>query len=113
MKLIIKPIKFRGNSLDELRTFPDAARREAGYQLDQVQHGRNPDDWKPIKSIGTGVCEIRVRDTAGAFRIIYIAKLKNTVYVLHCFQKKTQKTSPQAISLATQRLKDLLKEQPQ
>ena len=65
-----KPVEFRGSALDDLRAFPEAARREAGHQLDQVQHGREPDDWKPMNTVGRGVREIRIRDTAGAFRVL-------------------------------------------
>ncbi|MDR0275972.1 MAG: type II toxin-antitoxin system RelE/ParE family toxin [Burkholderiaceae bacterium] len=86
-----KPIEFRGRSLDDLRVFPPSARREADHQLDQVQNGEDPDDWKPMNSVGQGVREIRIRDAAGAFRVIYIAKLADAIYVLHCFQKKTEK----------------------
>lgn len=105
-----KPIEFRGSSLDDLRNFPVSAKREAGYQLDLVQNGQDPDDWKPIKGIGPGVREIRIRDDAGIFRIIYIAKFADAIYVLHCFQKKTEKTSTTDIALATKRYKDLLME---
>lgn len=87
-----KPIEFRSGSLDELRAFPVPARREAGHQLDQVQNGQEPDDWKPMNTVGQGVKEIRIRDAAGAFRVIYVAKFADAVYVLHCFQKKTAKT---------------------
>src|ERR1700675_242454 len=65
-----KPVEFRGSALEDLRAFPAAARREAGHQLDQVQHGREPDDWKPMNTVGRGVREIRIRDTAGAFRVL-------------------------------------------
>lgn len=69
-----KPVVFRATALDDLRAFPLSARREAGHQIDQVQHGGDPDDWKPIQSVGKGVREIRVRDEAGAFRVLYVAK---------------------------------------
>ena len=105
-----KPIEFRGSALDDLRAFPQAARREAGYQLDQVQRGREPDDWKPMNTVGQGVREIRIRDAAGAFRVLYVAKFEDAVYVLHCFQKKTQKTRKADLDLAGQRYRDLLKE---
>ncbi|MEJ2420070.1 MAG: type II toxin-antitoxin system RelE/ParE family toxin [Exilibacterium sp.] len=107
---ISKILEFRGGSLDDLRAFPVSARREAGYQLDQVQKGDAPDDWKPMPTIGSGVQEIRVRDSAGAFRIIYVAKFTDIVYVLHCFQKKTQKTSKPDLDLATKRYRELIKE---
>jgi phage-related protein len=105
-----KPVEFRGSALEDLRAFPNAARREAGHQLDQVQHGREPDDWKPMNTVGRGVREIRIRDAAGAFRMLYVAKFEDAVYVLHCFQKKTQKTNKADLDLAGQRYRDLLKE---
>ena len=107
---VSKPVEFRGSALDDLRTFPASARREVGYQLDQVQHGNEPDDWKPMPTIGQGVREIRVRDLAGAFRVVYVAKFADAVYVLHCFQKKTQKTSKTDLDLAENRYRDLMKE---
>jgi phage-related protein len=105
-----KPIEFLGTALDDLRAFPSAARREAGYQLDQVQNGQEPDDWKAMNSIGQGVQEIRIRDAAGIFRVIYVAKFADAVYVLHCFQKKAMKTSKSDLDLAGKRYRDLLKE---
>jgi phage-related protein len=104
------PVEFRGSSLDDLRAFPLAAKRDAGHQLDQVQGGQEPDDWKPMNSVGRGVKEIRIRDAAGAFRIIYIARFADAVYVLHCFQKKTEKTSKTDLDLAAKRYRDLMKE---
>ena len=71
-----KSIQFLGSALDDLRAFPILARREAGYQLDQVQRGNEPDDWKPMTSIGQGVRKIRIRDEAGAFRVIYFSNRK-------------------------------------
>lgn len=102
-----KPVVFLGDSLDALRDFPEGVRREFGFELRQVQLGRDPSDWKPIKTIGPGVREIRVRDAAGAFRVIYIAKLADAVYVLHAFQKKTQATAKRDIDLAASRMKQI------
>jgi phage-related protein len=106
----VKPVEFRGNSLATLRTFPQSARREAGFQLDLIQRGFEPEDWKPMNIVGQGVREIRIRDQHGAFRVIYVAKFADVIYVLHCFQKKTQKTTSTDIELATQRYKELKKE---
>lgn len=108
--MAIKPIDFCGSALDDLREFPPTAKQEAGYQLDKVQHGFQPDDFKPMPSIGKGVTEIRIWDEAGAFRVVYVAKFEHAVYVLHCFQKKTQQTAKKDIDLAAKRYKDLLKE---
>ena len=105
----MKPIAFLGDSLDELRAFPDAARHEAGFQLDKLQRGLMPDDFKPLTSVGKGVQEIRIRDTSGAYRVIYIAKLEDAVYVLHAFKKKTQRTSNADIALAKRRFVELMR----
>jgi len=106
----LKPVEFLGSSLDDLRSFPSKARREAGHQLDQVQSGQEPDDWKPMNTVGQGVKEIRIRDVAGAFRIMYVAKFADAVYVLHCFQKKTEKTSKADLDLASKRYRELMQE---
>jgi phage-related protein len=103
----LKPVVFRGSALDDLPAFPAPARREAGHQIDRVQRGRDPDDWRPLITVGPGVREIRMRDAAGAFRVIYTAKFSDAVYVLHCFQKKTPKTSKVDIDLAAKRYRDL------
>ncbi len=78
--------------------------------MDLVQHGIEPDDWKPMNSVGPGAREIRIRDADGTFRVIYVAKFEDAIYALHCFQKKSQKTSPQDLDLAKRRFRDLVKE---
>ncbi len=78
--------------------------------MDKVQNGREADDWKPMPTIGPGAQEIRIRDAAGAFRVVYVAKFADAVYVLHCFQKKTQKTSKADVDLARKRYQDLLED---
>jgi len=105
----IKPVEFLGDALDALRSFPLQARRAAGFQVDRVQRGLEPDDWKPLVAVGKGVKEIRIWDEAGAFRVMYVAKLEDAVYVLHCFQKKTQRTSKADIALAQDRYKALIR----
>ena len=104
----MKPIKFIGNTLENIRAFPETARRMAGQQLHQVQQGGQPDDFKPMPSVGRGAEEIRIRDRAGAFRVIYTARLADAVYVLHAFQKKTQETPQHDIDLARYRYKAIL-----
>lgn len=98
----MKAIRFLGSSKDDLSAFPTEARRAAGFNLWQVQHGLSPSDWKPVPAVGTGAMEIRIH-VRGAWRIIYVAKFEDTVYVLHSFQKKTKKTSPADIALAKRR----------
>ncbi len=101
-----KLLYFIGSSLEDLRTFPPAVRREAGYQLDRVQHGLEPGNWKPMKTVGAGVREIRIHHE-GQFRVIYVAKNDDAVRVLHAFRKKTQQTRRQDIEIARQRLNQI------
>lgn len=103
----MKPISFHGDSLDAIRAFPETARRNVGFQLEQVQRGDMPGDFKPMSTVGAGAYEIRVRDGAGAFRVIYVAKLEDAVHVLHAFQKKTQRTAPADLELACKRYSEL------
>lgn len=107
---VMKNVDFRVSSLTDLGDFPKSAKREAGYQIDQVQHGEDPDDWKPMNTIGPGVKEIRIKDESGIYRVIYVAKFEDTVYVLHCFKKKTQKTSKADKEIATKRYRKLVEE---
>jgi len=100
----MKPLNFVGSSLDDLRNFPDEARRAAGFELRAVQNGLEPSGWRPMQIVGPGVNEIRIH-VLGEWRVIYIAKLRDAVYVLHAFQKKTQKKSRSDIDLARQRFR--------
>ncbi len=106
----MNPIVFLGDSLKRLRVFPEDARQDAGYQLDKVQRGQQPDDFKPMRSIGQGVEEIRVRDDSGAYRVIYTARMPDAVFVLHAFHKKTQQTSKVDIQMAKQRFGQLMRD---
>jgi phage-related protein len=106
MRMKMKPLKFVASSLDDLRNFPDEARRAAGFELHAVQSGLEPSDWKPMQVVGAGVREIRIH-LLGEWRVIYVAKLHEAVYVLHAFQKKTRKTRQQGIDLARQRYKQI------
>jgi len=108
----MKPVQFLGNSLKCLREFPSDARQDAGRQIDRVQRGMQPDDFKPMPSIGKGVEEIRVWDESGTFRVIYTARRADAVYVLHAFQKKTQTTSKSDIELAKLRFAQLSRGEP-
>ncbi len=108
--MTLRPIRFLGDSLKRLREFPKETRQDAGYQLDQVQRGRRPTDFKPMPSIGKGVEEIRVWDESGTYRVIYTARLADAVVVLHAFQKKTQTTSKQDLGIAKERFAQLMRE---
>jgi phage-related protein len=100
----MKALKFIGSSLEDLTDFPMEARRAAGFELWQIQRGLMPTDFKPMLNIGSGAYEIRIH-VLGEWRVIYVAKQEDAVYVLHAFQKKTQKTRKEDIELATRRFK--------
>ena len=102
-----KPIQWLGDSRDRLRRFPQAARREIGYQLSLIQAGRLASDWKPIPAVGAGVIEIRVQ-AEGEYRVFYVAKFEDAVYVLHVFAKKTRKASSLDVELGKKRYRELL-----
>ena len=108
----MKPLRFLGDSLKRLREFPRDAKHDAGYQLDRVQRGKPPTDFKPMPSIGKGFEEIRVWDDVGTYRVIYTARMVNAVYVLHAFQKKAQAASKRDIEIARERFTQLMKLQP-
>jgi phage-related protein len=96
-----------GSSREDLGELPEAVQDAVGFQLYRVQCGLEPKDWKSLTSVGAGVKEIRVRDEAGIFRVVYLAARPEGVYVLHCFQKKTQRTSRSDLELATKRFKSI------
>jgi phage-related protein len=108
--MTIKRVRFIGDSLNRLREFPKNAKQDAGYQLDQVQRGRQPTNFKPMPSVGRGAEEIRVWDDSGTYRVIYTARLADAVVVLHAFQKKTQATSKHDLAIAKERYAQLMKE---
>jgi phage-related protein len=105
---MLKALFWLGSSRNDIRNFPADARRRVGYELYLVQSGLEPSDWKPMPSVGVGVQEIRVR-TGREHRVFYVAKFEEGVYVLHAFEKKTQKTPKGDWDLARSRLRELLK----
>lgn len=108
-----KPIDWRGSSLSDIKNdniFTIGARREAGHQLSQIQAGLEPDHWKPFNEVGAGVKEIIIDMDDGWFRVLYVAKFPEAVYVLHCFKKKTNTTSKQDKDIAAARYKGVLNE---
>ncbi|HVC47213.1 MAG TPA: type II toxin-antitoxin system RelE/ParE family toxin [Terracidiphilus sp.] len=105
----MKGIEFLGDSLKAIGEFPREARQAAGYQLRRVQDGIPPEDFKPMPDIGKGVEEIRVWVSSGTYRVIYTARLANSVYVLHAFQKKTRETSEKDKAIARKRFKQLMR----
>ena len=105
-----KEIRWVGSSYADILRFPDEPRRQAGFQLGRVQAGLDPEDWKPFNEVGAGAKEIRIRDGSGIFRVIYIAKFEEAVYVLHCFQKKTEATSKQVKEIAEARYRSVVRE---
>jgi phage-related protein len=108
MKTQPKQLRWLGDSLEEVKAFSDDAKRSAGHQLGLVQAGLEPLDWKPMESVGAGVKEIRIR-VETSYRVLYVAKFNEAVYVIHAFVKKTQKTSRRDIDLSAERYKALVR----
>jgi phage-related protein len=108
MKIQPKQLCWLGDSLEEVKTFSDEAKRSAGHQLGLVQFGLDPLDWKPMEGVGAGVKEIRLRFET-SYRVLYVAKFNDAVYVLHAFVKKSQKTSKKDIDLSAERYKSLIR----
>jgi phage-related protein len=104
----MKELRFIGTSLDDLSGFSVEARRIAGFELWQVQNGLDPSDWKPMNSIGIGAREIRIH-AGGAWRVLYVTKVAEAIYVLHAFAKKTQRTPKADIELAARRYREIAK----
>mgnify|MGYP001566842049 FL=1 len=105
----MKPIHFVGTSREDIRELPDSAQETAGFQLFKVQQGKEPDDWKPMPTVRSGVEELRVRDESRAYRVFYVAKFEEAVYVLHVFEKRSQKTARTNLELGKSRYANLLK----
>lgn len=98
-----KQIRWVGSAYNDLLTFPKEARKEAGFQLGKVQAALEPTDWKSFDAVGAGTREIRIWVASGAYRVMYVSKFEEAIYVLHCFQKKTQATSKHDLAIAAAR----------
>ena len=107
-----KEIRWIGSSYEDLLKFPDEPRKQAGFQLGRVQAGLEPENWKPLNEVGAGVKEIRLRYGDGAYRVMYLAKFEEAIYVLHCFQKKTEATTKRDKEVAEVRYKAVIRERP-
>ena len=108
----MKPARFLGDCLERIRAFPAAIRLEVGYQIETLQRGGQPRDFKPMPSIGVGVEEIRVRSGVGAYRVIYTARMADEIVVLHAFQKKSRGTSKLDLQIAKTRFNQLKRSLP-
>src|SRR5574341_192591 len=105
--MVAKPVIWLGDSREAIRGFPDDTRQTAGFQLWRVQRGLEPNDWKPMPSVGLGVQEIRIH-TGTEYRVLYIARFAEAVYVLHAFEKRTRRTPKDDLDLARERLRSMI-----
>lgn len=105
-----KEIRWVGTAYQDILKFPSEPRKEAGFQLGRVQAGLEPDNWKPYGDVGSGTKEIRIRDAGGIYRVMFVAKFEEAVYVLHCFQKKTEATTKHDKDIAEARYRAVLRE---
>lgn len=102
-----KRIIWLASTLEDMRGLPEVARQRMGYELHRVQNGREPHSWKPMKTVGKGVREIRISDDSRAFRTMYVTNVGESIYVLHVFEKKTEKTAEKDMDIARKRLKEI------
>jgi phage-related protein len=105
-----KEIRWMGTAYQDILKFPVETRKEAGFQLGKVQAGLDPDNWKPFDEVGSGTKEIRIRETTGIYRVMYVAKFEEAIYVLHCFQKKTEATTRNDKDVAEARYRAIVRE---
>jgi phage-related protein len=105
-----KEIRWIGSAYVDILNFPLESRREAGFQLGKVQAGLDPDDWKPFGKVGSGTREIRIRDATGIYRVMYVAKFEEAIYVLHCFQKKSEATTKRDKDIVEARYRAVVRE---
>jgi len=103
-----KELRRVGSSYEDLCAFPELVRHDAGFELGKVQAGFDPSDWKSFEAVGSGTREIRIRDACGIFRVMYVAKFAEAIYVLHCFQKKTETTSKRDKEIAQARYRAVI-----
>jgi len=104
-----KEIQWVGSSYEDLLDFPKDPRRDAGFQLAKVQAGLEPENWKAFDEVGAGTREIRLKDVSGVYRVMYVAKFEEAIYILHCFQKKTQATSHHDKTVARERYRAVVR----
>ena len=105
-----KDLDWRGTSLDDIKKFPTEVKKDVGFELHKIQNGHNPIHFKAVNRWGSGVIEIKIKGDDGEYRVVYVAKFAEAVYVLHAFQKKTQQTSPKDVSTIVERYKAVVEE---
>ncbi|WP_119841341.1 type II toxin-antitoxin system RelE/ParE family toxin [Salinibacter ruber] len=103
--MLVQNLAFVGSSRGDLCAFSEDVRREAGYQLDKVQRGEQPTDFKPMKTIGSGTYELRIKEYGNEYRIFYVAKFGDSIYVLHAFKKTSRKTPERHLNISRRRYK--------
>jgi len=110
---MLRKLVFWGAAYKELIALPAIVQHRAGFLLKELQKGNDPPDWKPMPTVGAGVNELRIRDESGAYRVIYIARFEEAVYVLRCFEKTSQKTSQLDLQAAATRYRELIRRRSQ
>lgn len=97
-------VAWEGDSREVLQSFPAGVRQNFGFQLWRLQQGGRPSDYRPLPSIGTGVFELRDQDERSWYRVIYLSRIDDVIYVLHCFEKKSRQMPRRHFEKARQRL---------
>ena len=101
-------VVWEGDSLQVIRRFPNPVRQDLGAELRRLQEGDRPLNSRPMPSIGARVFELKEQDERTWYRVIYLAKIRNRIHVLHCFEKKSAKTGKVDLTVAKARLKRVL-----
>jgi len=98
-------VAWEGDCLEVLRAFPEGVRQNLGFELWQLQQGQRPADCRPLPSVGAGVFELRDQDERAWYRVVYLSRINDVIYVLHCFEKKSREMPRRNFETAKRRLK--------
>jgi len=98
-------IRWEGDSREILASFPEEVRGSLGFALYELQLGRPPSiSTRRMESIGAGVYELKESDAKSWYRVVYLSKINDLIYVLHCFEKQHRKTTRRDLDVARERL---------
>ena len=97
-------IVWEGDSKDVLRTFPEGVIQNFGFELWQLQQGMRPRNYRPLPSVGSGVFELRDQDERGWYRVVYLSRIDDVIYVLHCFEKRSREMPARDFQKSKRRL---------
>ncbi len=98
-------IAWEGDSKEVLSGFPKGVKQNLGFNLRLLQQGSEPIGYRPLQSIGRGVFELRDEDDRSWYRVVYLSRINDVIYILHCFEKKSRAMPKRDADTARRRLK--------